>query len=41
MTADYKTLLKQRASEARIAETLKAEKGGVIAKVENSSMSSD
>ncbi|WP_338497739.1 H-NS histone family protein [Delftia tsuruhatensis] len=34
MTADYKTLLKRKSElEARIAETLKAEKGGVIAKV--------
>lgn len=34
MTADYKTLLQQKAElEARIAETLKVEKGNVIAKV--------
>src|SRR5256885_12989306 len=34
MTADYKTLLQQKAElEAKIAATLKAEKGGVIAKV--------
>ena len=34
MTLDYKTLLQQKAEiEARIAEVLKAEKGGAIAKV--------
>lgn len=34
MTADYKTLLQQKAElEAKIAATLKAEKGGVIVKV--------
>ncbi|WP_310637533.1 H-NS histone family protein [Delftia acidovorans] len=34
MTPDYKTLLQQKAEiEARIAEVLKAEKGGAIAKV--------
>ncbi|MFG0677695.1 H-NS histone family protein [Delftia sp. WSY_7] len=34
MTSDYKTLLQQKAEiEARIAEVLKAEKGGAIAKV--------
>lgn len=33
MTSDYKTLLEQKAEiEARIAEVLKAEKGGAIAK---------
>jgi DNA-binding protein H-NS len=34
MTTDYKTLLQQKAElEAKIAETLKAEKAGVITKV--------
>ncbi len=34
MTPDYKTLLQQKAEiEARIAEVLKAEKGGAIARV--------
>ncbi|MDR0203534.1 MAG: H-NS histone family protein [Delftia acidovorans] len=34
MTADYKTLLRQKAElEARIAETLKTEKAGVITRV--------
>ncbi|WP_280189444.1 H-NS histone family protein [Delftia sp. PS-11] len=34
MTVDYKTLLQQKAElEAKIAEALKAEKGGAIAQV--------